>query len=156
MAKRRLLEIISYEERYLLIGNVKESFWAKVASYQASAGMAACLALSGLFALGAGVVWLSDYIGSIGALLSVSAAFLVLALIFKLVSGVKDEEASDNIEEAGEQVGEAVSAVSTVAKTAASIPAKPSMLVPALVVAGILLVVFDQSRSREEHAWPPP
>ena len=40
----------------LLIENLKETVTAKKESYEASAGMLACLALAGLLALGAGVV----------------------------------------------------------------------------------------------------
>ncbi|HRO48607.1 MAG TPA: hypothetical protein PLW75_00555 [Hyphomicrobium sp.] len=113
--------------------------------------MMACLALAAAFALGAGVVWLAQYVGPIWSPLSFSAAFLLLALVFKLISSSKDEEASENLEEAGQQASDAVNAVSIAAKTAAvAVPAKPSVLIPVLVAAGVLMVILGQEK-RAEH-----
>ena len=112
--------------------------------------MMACLALAAAFALGAGVVWLAQYVGPIWSPLSFSAAFLLLALVFKLISSSKDEEASENLEEAGQQASDAVNAVSIAAKTAVAVPAKPSVLIPVLVAAGVLMVILGQER-RPEH-----
>ena len=126
---------------------IKQTVEAKKESYQATAGMLTCLALAAVFALVACVIWLAQYLGPVVATLSFAVAFLLLALGFKLVSNSREAEASKNIEAVEEQASEAVDVVSATARTVASAPTKPSVLIPTLVVAGILLVLIDRSRA---------
>lgn len=133
--------------------NIRKTVEAKKESYEASAGMVACLALAALFAMGAAVIWLSYYVGPIFAALSFSGAFLLLALCLKLVSSAKNQQASESLEAVQESANAAVETVSATAKTAASVPTKPSVLFPALVFAAVLLIIFDRSASPQAVAW---
>lgn len=126
--------------------NIKRTVVAKKDSYQATAGMYGCLALASLFLLGAGFIWLGQYLGLLLASLSFAGVFLLLALCFKLVSTAREAQAAENIEAVEEKASDAVDAVAATAHTIASVPVRPSILIPALVVAGILLVLIDRPR----------
>jgi hypothetical protein len=125
-----------------MFAKLKASATAFVQSYEATAGMDLCLALSAAFALGAATIWLAGIFGSIVSCLIFAGLFLVAALIMKLISGRKEQEAETELKSATQGPVNAALAVAHAFEPAArtaTTSVLPSALAILLLLAGLYL-----------------
>lgn len=127
-----------------MFDKIKHSLNAKKQAYEASAGMMASLTVACIFALGAAVVWLAGVIGTIPALLTFAAIFMVIAYSLKLIADREDKQAERDIKQAGQQISYAAQAISDTAKSAVEVPAQPPVLISAAALAAIFLLLLIQ------------
>ena len=124
-----------------ILTNLKDSVEAKVESYEASAGMAACLLVAGVFALGAGAIYLAAEIGAVQACLSFAGGFLFLALCFKIFGARKDVEAHEDLQQVQETVEAAATPIRALSGAAGAV----------LLVIGAIR--YFSRRGAPSHEW---
>lgn len=118
-----------------MLSNLQDSVASKKGSYQASFAMVASLALAVAFALGAAVIQLSFYVGSVQAALIFAAGFLLLAIAMKIISWVQEKRAHRKMKAVKRDVGRSVKAAAATARVAASPALRPPLLVTAALIA---------------------
>lgn len=118
-----------------MLSNLQDSVASKKGSYQASFAMVASLALAVAFALGAAVIQLSFYVGSVQAALIFAAGFLLLAIAMKITSWVQEKRAQRKMKAVKRDVGRSVKAAAATARVAASPALRPPLLVTAALIA---------------------
>lgn len=118
-----------------MLSKLQETVESKKGSYQASFAMFVSLGLAIAFALGAAVIQLSYYVGSVQAALIFAAGFLIIAMVMKAVSWSQEKRAERKIEAVKQDVGQGVKAVAATARVAGSSSVKPPLLVTAALIA---------------------